>query len=202
VCNNDTGVCQSGCGTVNGTFLCFSQDTDGDGLADYFDPDIDGDGIPNAQDLDKDGDGVEDKDYSDTPSGGGGGGANVNMAGVERRLDDIKGLLTSTPYSGKKASDLAAAEQQVDDAFTALTTAGNKTMAESGGVVLQDTDIQFINTFVGSLPLASCTNPIIYGKVLNFCSKAPLINEWLYWLIAALTIIAVFHELNDTLRRK
>jgi len=72
VCD-ENGTCQTGCGYVgfNGVeqFICFSQDTDGDGIGNYADLDIDGDGIPNTDDPDVDGDGIpneQDDDY--TPS--------------------------------------------------------------------------------------------------------------------------------------
>jgi hypothetical protein len=67
VCDSN-GTCNTGCGSVSigdsdPTFICLSEDTDQDGLADYADPDIDGDGIANEVDLDSDGDGLDDPKY-------------------------------------------------------------------------------------------------------------------------------------------
>jgi hypothetical protein len=58
------GVCPSGCGSMDlgsgSEFVCFTADTDGDGVPDLNDPDIDGDGIMNHNDPDADGDGIDD----------------------------------------------------------------------------------------------------------------------------------------------
>ena len=83
--------CKTGCGYVNDQFLCFDQDLDGDGLPDYNDPDIDGDGIPNKDDLDSDGDGKDDPINDGGGNGNNGGNTvvNVDLSGVEKRLDNI-----------------------------------------------------------------------------------------------------------------
>lgn len=120
-------------------------------------------------------------------------------------LDDIKDLLTVSTgdvIDNNGTEFDSTADGIIDDAFEQLNDLSSKTFDESGGRGLTASDVQYIDTFIGSLPLADCINPVIYNQELNFCSKAATINEWLYWIVAAITIIALFHDTNDTLRRK
>lgn len=78
---DENGNAPDGCGNINGTYGCYSTDTDNDTLPDYLDPDIDGDGIRNEDDLDADGDGVDDVDRGDSSGSGSdsGSGSTVNV---------------------------------------------------------------------------------------------------------------------------
>jgi hypothetical protein len=114
-CNPDN----ASCGYVNGSFVCYDSDTDSDGLPDYDDPDIDGDGVPNDEDLDSDGDGQDDP----ISSGGGGSGGDttvnvdVDLSGVESRLDQIKDEITKPLTRGDKgAFDMDAANTELQNA--------------------------------------------------------------------------------------
>lgn len=110
------GNCHEGCGYTNDEFRCYDIDTDEDGLPDYDDPDIDGDGIANEDDLDSDGDGVDDPISGDNGSvnngsgnngsgNNGSGEINLDLSGVESRLDDIKDIMeTPLTRSDEKGS--------------------------------------------------------------------------------------------------
>lgn len=124
VCDS-SGNCRQGCGrfSVGGGadhFMCFEKDSDNDTIPDSEDPDKDNDGIPNESDSDDDGDGIPNADDPDHPdygngSGGGstggeGGGTgtgtggdviNVDLRGVEQKLDEIDDRLGSDFTVGK-----------------------------------------------------------------------------------------------------
>lgn len=228
VCDSN-GTCQTGCGTVafDGVeeFVCFSGDTDGDGIGDYADPDIDGDGIPNDQDTDADGNGQDDPDYSNTPGSTTSTGTvtvdmtstnnliaqgtaatnNVKTAvdGVKGAVDGVADILSDTTYTGGTGSDLdAATETSLDETEQSLMDEFNKTAEEAGFITLVPDDVEFIDTFIGSLPLAECQNPVFLEYQIDLCSKATLINNWLYWIVASLTLIAVWKEIHHTVRRE
>jgi hypothetical protein len=229
VCDSN-GLCETGCGSIgigdsDPVFVCLSGDTDGDGLADYLDPDIDGDGIANDDDLDADGDGQDDPVYNNNGDGNafdtsniegllstantiaddarnGIGAVNSGLGTLNQTASQIKDSLSGEGYSGKTADDLSAGDTLIDDAFTGLNETLSKTESELGGRTVTETDFQFIDTFIGQLPAANCEDPVFHKQTLDWCSKAPTINSWLYWIVAALTVAAVFHELNETLRRK
>jgi len=96
--------CQSGCGYVNDSFMCYDTDIDSDGLPDYNDPDKDGDGIPNDSDLDSDGDGKDDpiNTGDGNQQGSGGGSVTVDLTPVVSKLDEIKKSMSETNVEIKK----------------------------------------------------------------------------------------------------
>ena len=198
VCNENG--CLTGCGSVTfggqTEFMCLSGDTDGDGLGDYADPDIDGDGIPNEQDLDSDGDGADDPNY---------GNSNDSGSVVNINLDETNDILRSirdSQYTGPDGSQLESdITTLTNDTLQELTDAINGTPTDLGGMAITPTDFTFIDTVIGSLPTASCQNPAFpFIGSFELCSIAPRVNEWLYWILAILTIIAIFHELTKTAR--
>jgi hypothetical protein len=199
------GNCQPSCGTFafgggSDLFMCLSGDTDGDGLPDYIDPDLDGDGIRNEDDLDKDGDGKDDPTY---PKQDEGTTVNVDMGGVETRLDKIATLLDTTglAYTGKTALQLKdESKLQLDAVDLLLTDAFDLTNEEMGGININPEEFEFVNTAIGKIPMSVCSNPVLNGYEVDFCSKAPMINDWLYWIVGFITIIALFHEANHTFR--
>lgn len=203
VCDSQ-GTCESGCGYFGlddeSQFVCVSGDNDSDGVPDYLDPDIDGDGIKNEDDLDSDGDGVDDVKYPENNDVT----VNIDMSNIESKLDTILDEMQINPsdYNGKTASDLQAQESIIDDAISSLTDTAGLSQNDMGGRAVTSEDFTYIDTFIGQLPSSSCVNPVIYNQTLDFCSKAPIINQWLYWICAALTTIAVFTEMNNALRRK
>jgi hypothetical protein len=220
------------CGTYdigNGdTAVCFDKDSDGDGLNDSSDPDIDNDNILNNDDSDHDGDSISnetDTDYTNsTGSGSGGSGGetggdgdtgsgdgdtvvNVDLSGVEQRLDNLKEVLLET--SGIPSSDdidtglESIGAELINDTKTEMAKGIGETCIDgSCGTALDGTETDFIETVFGTFQAAECNNPTWLSYSLDFCSKAPLINEFLYWIIALLTVVGLWEEFHKVTRRK
>lgn len=134
VCNN--GVCQSGCGTIdvgNGEqFVCFSNDTDGDGTGDYKDDDIDGDGVPNDVDNDDDGDGVPDEDDDDHID---------NNQPPSPDLSDLGTLInTGNNLASSQLSELSNISSSLEDITNVefSTTAGGRVADGINGLFTQE----------------------------------------------------------------
>jgi len=219
--SDENGNPNAGCGSFsNGfdtNFVCFGRDTDADGYPDYSDPDIDNDGIMNAQDSDADGDGIPngtDNDYVNYGTGsstntGGSGGSSTDVSGIESRLDGINESINNQSTAGMPS------ESAFNSGFDAVIASGvdaikdefGKSAIETCidgvcGSEITGTETDFINTAFGSYSTSSCINPVwIKGQVLDFCSKAPTVNEFLYWIVAMLTSLFLLSEFHTTLRR-
>jgi hypothetical protein len=85
-------------------------------------------------------------------------------------------------------------ETMIDNALTTLTDTMNTGLEESGGVLIEETDIDYVATVFGNLPADSCENPAIRGVEIRLCDVAPRINEMLFFVVAALTIIGCFNS--------
>jgi hypothetical protein len=208
--------------------VCFDADSDDDGLPDSNDPDIDNDGLLNVDDSDHDGDGItneNDGDYtsssgnSSSGSGGETGGdaetsggdgdtvVNVDLSGVEQRLDNLKEVLLET--SGIPSTDdidtglESISAELVNDTKAEMAKGIGETCIDgSCGTALDGTETDFIETVFGTFQAAECNNPSWLSYSLDFCSKAPLINEFLYWIVALLTVVGLWEEFHKVTRRK
>lgn len=134
MCDGDT--CFSSCGTVTfqgqSSFVCFSNDTDNDGLPDYSDPDIDGDGIANDQDLDADGDGLDDPDYTDT-GGSQSPGSSQNIT-VQIDTSTLESLVATTNSRlNTTNSRLTEIDNSIGDVEQAVQEIGLITDTPKGG---------------------------------------------------------------------
>lgn len=134
------------------------------------------------------------------------GGLHQHLGAVEGGIADIKNeldeLLTGD-YTGPLPEDFESSrDATLDDLTTQLTDTFNMTEEELGGRPILATDDDFIETFIGRFNVSQCQNPVILGdKTLDICSKASTINETLYYIFAALTLIAIWHELHSVARR-
>lgn len=218
---NGTTVCQSGCGSINGVFVCLSGDEDGDGIPDQQDNDCDGDGIPDNVDTDNqcgfDNNGSNEPvnvDLNETNGllrelvneQGATTGAIEGLSGdigqVKTSVDGVRDLL-NTPWTSENTPQNfgntanALMQQTEDNALNAF----NETAGDAGLVMASESNIQFISTMFGDLSTSECTNPVIWEDYAwDLCSRAPQINSYLYWILAAVTMIAIFHRLYDIVK--
>lgn len=222
VCSTVNGVytCQSGCGDVNGVFVCITGDSDQDGIIDSEDDDCDGDGIPNNVDTDS-----PCSDNSGPPSDTGADLSATNtliqqlidsqnattskttdvangLGTVNNTLSDIKTTL-NTPWSSENTPQTfdtnatALMQKTEDNALNAF----NETASEAGVVFVQESDIDFITTMFGDLSASQCTDPVIWENYTwDLCSRAQDINDILYWILACVTMIAIFHRLYEIVK--
>ena len=190
VCNS-SGVCQSGCGYVNDQFVCFSQDTDNDGLADYKDPDIDGDGISNDLDLDADGDGQQDASYN-PPSESQTGTFEFDDS---RIVDAIEGLTENQEFQdGSEIGDLIEQKQQEYDQ-KAEEFFDSESMTGIEGFTDNNNFHSEVTMFSSALSGTSCTNPT-HSAIGDFdiCSKIVAVRPYLYIIFALMTFIFCFYR--------
>lgn len=134
------GDCQSGCGSFSfdggdEQFICFSNDTDGDGTGDYKDDDIDGDGINNDDDTDDDGDGVPDEDDPDHDpdnDGGSGGGSDSLVADLLQSSNSIQNNIA------RGIGELNSSIDEITDVSFSTDGAGRDTSFIDGMFSVED----------------------------------------------------------------
>lgn len=223
VCD-ESGNCQTGCGSFSfdgseEQYVCFSSDQDGDLSPDYKDTDMDGDGTPNDSDPDystptgtnyaNGGGNTDTGTGTDTGTETGTGETTIDVSGIEERLDGITEILDNESVEGMPTkSDLDTGfDSIIDSSVNEIKNEFGKSADEicidgKCGSTLSGDETEFLDTAFGTFSVASCVNPVwIKGQTLDFCSKAPKINEFLYWIIALLTTLFLFNEFHTTLRR-
>lgn len=154
------------------------------------------------------------RDAVDSLDFGGSGdvdGSTTDVTGVEERLDS---LLSQNDVDKEESqsfgtmaweyitSAVGFQESEDDRIISEFTDSMSKTESELGGVEVQESDLNFVDTIFGSLPASSCQNPVFNGHQLDLCKRAPEINAWLSYIVMALTILALFNEANLVLRTK
>jgi hypothetical protein len=202
VCNSQ-GTCDTGCGNVsfNGQshFMCFSQDTDLDGLGDYADPDIDGDGLANNLDLDADGDGNDDPDYSTSASQSSG----VSSVPTSEEIGDsiADRLIEQSDFNISSAlNDANTAMTDTDTAVTDLLNDPNFDFKSSVSNTNYDTSI---NALTSTIAPTACVNNFqipFTGTQLDICSAANKTKPFLFFIFAFSTIYYCYMRINSTAR--
>ena len=203
VCDSQ-GICQTGCGTVtfNGVeqFLCFSPDSDNDGLGDYADPDIDGDGIPNSQDLDSNGDGIDDPDFSNTPSGS---QSQLTADGISQALSGQlqETLLESASFDTGSLDSAAQTEtDNFNNAVDSLLTDSNFNLSDN----IDSTGFNdSLDSVTSVLTPSTCTNSITIpftSTPLDICKASNYVRPILGFLFAIGAIYYCWIRISSTAR--
>lgn len=201
VCGSD-GTCATGCGNVtfngNSHFMCFSDDTDLDGLGDYADPDIDGDGIANNLDIDADGDGNDDRISASQLVGSGFSSAPSS----QDIADDISDKLIELGDF-----DIESSVNAVDDAISNTDT--------SVDALLNDANFDFkstitdsnydtsLNALTATLAPTACVNTFsipFTNKTLDICSAAEKAKPFLFFIFAFSSVYYCYIRINQTAR--
>lgn len=194
------GTCQTGCGTISYAgstdFVCFSSDTDSDGLPNYMDPDIDGDGIPNGEDLDPDGDGQDNADYSNTP----GGNNTTNITTVNADVDLSE--LVDEQSDFDRVQDLANIDNKINSYDTIIDTAFNDDAFDFSDEL---TDSQFADSFavLSFLGQTTCAANIPIPKTdgeVNVCDVATRVHPYLYLIFGFTTFVYCYVRVVNTIR--
>ena len=194
VCTN--GQCHTGCGTMaldgsDPVFVCFSGDTDGDGLPDYIDPDIDGDGIANEDDLDADGDG---KDDPKNPTDNGNNvTVNVNTSEIERligvtnsKLEEIKDTFNIdevTPGEFESESDV---QLQINEATAELETITGQIQSEFNSL-FSTPDVT--GEFAGCHDIASFKGSVKQTCIDGLSNEMHIISIGMLFIFAFISIV-------------
>lgn len=134
------------------------------------------------------------------------GGIHQHISQVEGQIGDLSSQihdLLDGAYTGALPEDFGAQRDAIlDDVTGQLNDTFNMTETELGGQPIAESDDDFIETFIGNIEVSACQNPVFLGdKTLDICSRASTINETLYFIFAALTLIAIWHELHKVARR-
>lgn len=217
---DSSGVCQSGCGSYSFAgqteFVCFDQDTDGDGVPNYSDLDIDGDGIPNSEDEDWDGDGSNDPAYNgDSGSGSGGSGttidlsatnsllstANNNLGAIKSGITDLKNSLVKDQdfdgISNEYGSKLDQTTTELDNAVDGAQDFDFK------DAVTQSSMATSFDSAIAALGNSTCANPeASFGTMtisIPACESADYVRPYFYWLLAFSTAIFCFYRITTTI---
>lgn len=199
VCDSN-GNCQTGCGSItyagSTEFVCFSSDTDSDGLPNYMDPDIDGDGIPNGDDLDPDGDGVDNADYSNTP----GGNNTTNITTVNADVDLSELVDDNSDFD--RVSDLAEIDNKINSYTTSIDFALNDDVFDFSDEL---NDSQFADSFavLSFLGQTTCSANIPIPKTdgeVNICDVAINVHPYLYVIFGFTTFVYCYVRVVNTIR--
>lgn len=194
--------CQSGCGYVNDSFVCYDLDTDSDGLPDYNDPDIDGDGIANDEDIDADGDGQDDPIYGNNSGGGGGGSVSVDID-LTPVVAELKKL--NKNFEKDNAFPEFGSDNQLEDLNNDYQTQLEDFIAKGSEELGYVDELVLGNEAALSvLPSNDCSPYTLNiggsSRTFDICPAAEKAKPILAWLVGMLTAWHIFVLINLTLR--
>jgi hypothetical protein len=209
-------------------FVCFDKDSDGDGTVNHRDPDL---GVPEVppvtppdtpnpidptvvegeSNLERNTllgltiDAIDEQKEEQIVTRN----AINNQTGLMRqKLDAINDTLNKVPEGIPTADDITAGFDSLFDTLTDTINSGmEKGVGEncdSSGVCgnsLQSSQVDFLETAFGNFSSADCVNPVWIGQTLDFCTRAPDINRMLYWIVALITMVGIWHEVHASVRR-
>jgi len=192
-------------------------DTDGDGTPDIDDADLDGDGIPNSTDPDIDGDGVPNEDDL-TPNGeseeepednvDGGAECDVSPSCTGNAVDCA---MLYQLWKTRCDSDDGATTEEVADDYGAGLLAGMSASAETAGdnLVTSFTDAMgtgesgiqgdgalgaSVNSIIPAIGSCSDYSFVWLGNTVSItCASTQPLRDVLYWLVSAITVLALFY---------
>lgn len=211
------GVCDDGCGYVNGSFMCFPDDcTAADSCTlpppSGGDSGSGGDGDSGSGDGDSgSGDNGNGDNGSGDNSGGDGSSTDTSCTGSDcgqTNVDvevnvDLDKLLDKGPQITEQD-----VKNKIDtvtgDYFEEFDRILGQTYKEAGGVEINKDNVTFGGDIVGRLDVkSSCTNPTVpiglESHTLDICEKAPLITLFLDFIFGMMTVIYFFNRLNQVL---
>ena len=212
VCD-DTGACQSGCGSYSfdgqTNFVCFANDTDGDGTGDYIDTDIDGDGLINTQDPDVDGDGIpneSDTDYVPPTTTGIDGDGTVNVTVQINEAAIVKGIVDGLTESVDINADaeVALLDQKKTDFESSVDTFMSSEESKLSNIVGETGAAQALNklTLIGAPKPCnlSFTAPFRGGMTIELCDYIEPLKPILAVFFAFGTFIFGYRRIAETIR--
>lgn len=225
VCTN--GICQQGCGSVNGIFVCLGNPPNIDKPDPYeppLPPQVDCEIYPHYQQCQTDqpqpincelnpthpscGGDVQGycfenpNDAACNPTFGGGGvPVKIDMTETNSLLTQIKGELQKKPPHKTSDQLESSMETLTNETLEKINETLNQTPEEAGATFLEASDTGDISSAFGAIPVSQCQNPVLFNNhTLEICHRVPQINEFLYWIVAALTVLFVYGELNTAFR--
>lgn len=199
------GLCDEGCGNINGQFYCPKEKLTESEQPTPTPPECNPAIETCEGETEEPGEGENQEpgegETEECPEGetceGGNGEPTVNID-----TSKLEQLLTAPANQQFQQNNQLKAiqDQKMQEAENRLLSAMGQSAEEAGFALPDRSQLGQLDTLFGTLAKSSCQNPTNKWFTLDFCSKAPVINEWLYWIFAALTIIACWHKVLDILK--